>query len=371
MSKQLLYPPEVSQQTHATSALDWLGRNLPQELHHIEADLPRLYAQGARTMARDRWERIVTSTVIPARPDEIWRALTDPHKLKRWLISCHGSLEDVGRDCILDFEDGDFFLTRPQIVNPPFQLEWVWRWLGIGPAWGVKWALEPMEGGTRVTVIDEAFNPPARTGHYRGEGWPEILDILTAFIRTETDYRWPCRSQSYVLANVPTTIYGAWDRLFNPSALKWWLHVFEGQIAKGQTVTIHMGDATGTVEMTIHEVMPPAYNTYPFIAFSCNRPFWPKEVPGRIFLEPAGWGESILQMFQIGWENLGPALQLHERRVLVGFWAEAFRRATQLCTGAGVPTKASPWVLSEHEAPHAPTFAGSPEVHVPSSDLSE
>lgn len=367
MSKQLLYPPEVSQQTHTSTALEWLDHRVPQELPRLEEDLPRLHDSGARTIARDRWERIVTSRVIPARPEEIWRALTDQHALKQWLISCHGSLQDVGRDCILDFEDGDFFLTRPQIVNPPYQLEWIWRWLGIGPAWAVRWALEPVEGGTRVTVVDEAFNPPSRTGHYRGEGWPEILDILAAFLRTETNYRWPCRSQSYVLTNLPATIYGAWDRLFAPSALKWWLHVFEGQIAKGQTVTIHMGDATGTVDMMIHEVKAPSYNTPPFIAFSFNRPFWPKEVPGRLFLEPGGWGQSILQQFQTGWENLGPALQLHERQVIVGFWAEAFRRAGQLCTGAGMPAKASPWVLSEHEAPHEPTVTAAFEVE-PSTD---
>jgi uncharacterized protein YndB with AHSA1/START domain len=364
LSKQLLYPSEVSEQAHAASAPDWLDLSHPQDLERREGDLLRLYTPGARTMARDRWERIVSSNIIPARPEEIWRALTDPNALRQWLISCHGSLEDVGRDCILDFEDGDFFLTRPQTVNAPHQLEWVWRWLGIGPAWTVKWYLEPVEGGTRVTVVDEAFNPPARAGHYRGEGWPEILDILAAFLRTETDYRWPCRSQSYVLTELPVTIYGAWDRLFSPAGLKWWLHVFAGEIAKGQTVTIEMGDASGTVEMVIHEVMPPAYNTYPFIVFACKRPFWPAEVRGRIFLEPAGWGASILQVYQTGWENLGPALQLHERRVIVGFWAEAFRRASQVCAGAGMPGKASPWVLSEHEAQRPPTLTGDvPELH--------
>lgn len=358
MSKQLQYPTEVIESVPVRTTNEWLDRRRPQDLERNEENLPKLYASGARTMARDRWERIVSSTVIPAPAEQIWRALTDPKKLKQWLISCQGSLLDVGQDCILDFEDGDFFLTRPQVVNAPFQLEWVWRWLGIGPAWSLKWSLEPVEGGTRVTVVDEAFNPPARTGHYRGEGWPEILDILTSFIRTETNYRWPCRSQSYVLAEVPMTIYSAWDRLFEPASLKWWLHIFSGEVAKGETLTIHMGDATGTVEMMIHEVMPPQYNVYPFIAFSFNRPFWPAPVPGRIFLEPAGWGATILQQYQTGWENLGPSLQLHERSLIVGFWAEAFRRAGQLCAGSGAPRLASPWVLSEHESPQSPSFAG-------------
>jgi len=358
LSKQVLHPDEVASEHATSNGPDWLDLRRSHELESAEGEFPRLYSDGAQTVARDRWERIVSSRIIQAPPEVIWQALTDPFALKQWLISCAGSLEDVNSDCILDFEDGDFFLTRPRIVSPPHLLEWRWRWLGIGPAWTVRWVLEPAQGGTRVTVVDEAFNPPSRTGHYRGEGWPEILDILASYIRTNTNYRWPCRSQSYILTEIPATIYGAWDRLFEPASLKWWLHVFAGQIAKGETVTVHMGDATGTVEMLVHEVVAPSYNVPPFIMFSFKRPFWPAAVPGRLFLEPAGWGASILQVYQTGWENLGPALQLHERRVIVGFWAEAFRRASQFCSGEGTPVRASPWVLTGHESPRPPTLTG-------------
>ena len=358
MSKRIVTPDEVAFSGATSQDPNWLDLRRSQSLEKVEDEFPRLYSSGAQTIARDRWERIVTSRFIPAPPEVIWQAITDPFSLKQWLISCTGSLEDVTRDCVLDFEDGDFFLTRPKIVNAPHLLEWRWRWLGIGPSWTVRWHLEAVPGGTRVTVVDEAFNPPSRTGHYRGEGWPEILDILAAFVRTNTNYRWPCRSQSYVLTELPMTVYGAWDRLFEPSGLKWWMHVFTGEIAKGETVTIHMGDATGTVEMTVHELTPPTYNVPPFIAFSFKRPFWPTSVPGRLFLEPAGWGASILQVFQTGWENIGPALQLHERQVIVGFWAEAFRRAGQFCSTVGTPVKASPWVLSGHESPQPASLTG-------------
>jgi uncharacterized protein YndB with AHSA1/START domain len=226
--------------------------------------LPRLYAPAAQTVARDRWERIVSSHVIPAPAERIWRALTDAPELRRWFFVCHGSLGQAHRDCVLDFEDGDFFLCRPIVVHEPHYLEWRWRWLGIGPAWSVKWYLETVNGGTRVTVVDEALNPPARTGHYRGEGWPEILELLAAYVRTETDYRWSCRSQSYILVELAVTLYGAWDRLMGPAGLKWWLHGFQGALAPGQSIEIHMGDASGTVEMVVQQVVPPSYNTYPF-----------------------------------------------------------------------------------------------------------
>jgi uncharacterized protein YndB with AHSA1/START domain len=316
-------------------------------LQHLSSDLPPLYLPGARTVARDRWERIVTSHDIAAPVEAVWEALTDPAHVKHWLYACHGSLLEVGRDCVLDFEDGDFFLCRPMVVQSPTYLEWRWRWLGIGPAWSVKWHLVPVNGVTRVTVVDEALNPPLRTGHYRGEGWPEILDILGAYLRTRTDYRWPCRSQSYALSQLPVTIYAAWEQLFSDFGLRWWLHGFSGRLAAGEAVNIEMGDATGAVQMIVKEVMPPTYNIPPFVAFSFKRPFWPAEVSGRIFLEPAGWGHSILQVFQTGWENLGPAMQRKERATIVGFWAEAVKRAIQRCSSSGVPAKASPWVLSE------------------------
>jgi hypothetical protein len=111
-----------------------------------------------------------------------------------------------------------------------------------------------------------------------------------------------------------------------------------------------MGDASGTVEMVVNQVVPPSYNVYPFVAFSMKRPFWPHDIPGRLFLEPAGWGSSILQVYQTDWENLGPTLHRQERMVIVSFWAEAFRRAQQVCKSPGLPSRASPWVLSDVQA---------------------
>jgi uncharacterized protein YndB with AHSA1/START domain len=327
----------------------WLEQREPPRLEHVDRDLPPLYTPGARTIARDRWERIISAHVIPASPEAVWEALTNPEDIGRWLVTCRGSLENPGRDCILDFEDGDFFLCRPIVVDRPRYLEWRWRWLGIGPAWTVKWSLRAVEGGTRVVVADESLNPPARTGHYRGEGWPEILDMLAAYLRTRTEYRWPSRSQSFELIDLPATVYAAWDRLFSPEGLKWWLHAFSGTVAAGQTLTLEMGDATGALDLTIQYVQPPAYNMYPFVAFTMKRPFWPAALPGRIFMEPAGWGGTVLQSFQTGWETLGPGLQQRERPTIVGFFAEAFRRAARYCEADGLPRDATPWVLSALE----------------------
>src|SRR6185295_19778296 len=163
----------------------------------------------------------VTSIDIPADRETVWGALADPEALKLWLATCHGSLENEGRDCVLDFEDGEFFLCRPASVNPPNHLHYFWRWLGIGQATSVKWELQPNGAGTRVTVTEEALNPPWDWQTWNGGGWPGILDQLAAYLRTGMEWRWPWRRMGpYAQIELPLSVYEAWDRLLSPASLK-------------------------------------------------------------------------------------------------------------------------------------------------------
>src|SRR3954447_10087972 len=104
---------------------------------HLAADALPPLATTAFPTVRDRFERLVTTAIVPAAPDRIWRALVEPDEVGMWLGRCHGSLAEPGRDAVLDFEDGEFFLVRPQSAARPDdgghgELRWVWRWLGIG-----------------------------------------------------------------------------------------------------------------------------------------------------------------------------------------------------------------------------------------------
>src|SRR5438445_6831507 len=68
----------------------------------VDAQLPLLHSPGARPVVRDRWEWLVTEVRTPSGPHEVWGALTKPAALRRWLAVCHGSLEQVGHDVVLD-----------------------------------------------------------------------------------------------------------------------------------------------------------------------------------------------------------------------------------------------------------------------------
>lgn len=312
-----------------------------------EQAFPPLHNRGARTLIRDRWERLVSSIELPHPPAEIWDVLTNPERLVRWFAACHGSLQARDRDTVLDFEDGEFFLVHTVHVNPPNELTYLARWLGIGQATSVDWHLEDIERGTRVTVTEEAKNPPWDWQTWNGGGWPGILDQMSAHVRTGTTWRWPWRRMGpYAQIELPVSIYASWDSLFSAPGLKYWLLNMNGSLQKGSTVPILMGDASGLVEMSVDEVVqpgerPPSF--LPYVTYRLRRPSWNAEIAGRLWLEPAGWGSSLLQVFNYNWESLPGALQLSERRICTSYWADAVRRAREFIMMPKMPTAPHNW----------------------------
>jgi uncharacterized protein YndB with AHSA1/START domain len=318
----------------------------------LGAGLAILHAPGAQPVVRDRWERLVTTNLIAAAPQRVWDALLDPAALRLWLARCHGSLDDTNADCMLDFEDGEFFLVRPERVVAPTaeragELTWTWRWLGIGQATQVRWRLEPVGGATLVTATEDAKNPPADWQTWNGGGWPGILDQLAAYLRTGTEWRWPWRRMGpYVQLELAAPPFQAWDQLMSPAAVKFWLQRMAGTVSPGDTVTILMGDASGLVELLVREVVdagqsPPSF--LPHVEFALRRKAWGNDVGGRLWIEPAGLNRSLLQVFHHGWEDLPAELQLSERKILTSFWAGALRRAAQLFMRPEVPGGPHSW----------------------------
>ncbi len=337
MSDSRLKPPEVPGWSNGRVSLNELDWPEFPALAQAAAVIPCLHVPGAQTVARDRWERLVTRIELSAQRGDVWHALTDPGDLKLWLAVCHGALDKPGKDCVLDFEDGEFFLCRATQVRPPGRLQYLWRWLGIGQATSVTWDLEDAGMGTRVTVVEEAINPPWDWQTWNGGGWPGILNQLAGFLRTGTEWRWPWRRMGpYAQVELGVPFYAAWDQLFSPGGLRYWLQVTQGEFTPGGSLTVLMGDASGLLAMGVRAIVrpgesPPSF--LPAVEFTLKRPVWQAEVGGRLWLEPAGWGRSLFQVFLFNWENVAPGLQLPERKIVAGFLAGAAQRASLLCGG--------------------------------------
>lgn len=308
---------------------------------------PPLQIQPARTLSRDRWERLVSSVFVPHSAEEVWDAIVTPKRMAKWFGNPRGLIEEVGKEVYLDFEDGEFFHFHTLAVQPQRSLSYLTRWLGVGQATVVTWTLRAAGPNTEIIVTEEAKNPPWDWQTWNGGGWPGILDNLANYLRTGTSWRWVWRRMGpYAQIELPLSIYGAWDQLMAPMATKYWLLNMGGTVETGKTVPIAMGDASGIVQMTIHEMVQPgekAPSFLPHISFSLTRPSWGTSVQGRLWIEPAGWGKSLLQVFHYNWEALPGDLQLSERRIVASFWADAAKRAKQFIYMPKEPTAPHNW----------------------------
>lgn len=310
-------------------------------LRNTRHTAPALHSAMAMPIVRDRFERLVTAIHVQVPIDTVWKALVDPAALGKWLAVCHSSLEDTERDCTLDFEDGEFFFCRPLVVEAPRRLEYIWRWLGIGQGTHVTWELDKLRNTTKVTVTEEAINPPFDWQTWNGGGWPGILEQLDAYLRTGTEWRWPWRRMGpYAQIELPVPFYMAWEALFSPAGLRFWMQVMHGSFGVDSAVDLVLGDASGMARLTVTDLALPGERPtsfLPFADFKLTRGCWNTELTGRVWMEPAGLGRSLLQVFHHNWESLPPQIQLSERKIVAAFWAGALRRAAQMLSGPGGP----------------------------------
>lgn len=313
------------------------------------ADFLPLQAIAARPVVQDRWERLVSEVRIPADPDTVWAALTDPGAVALWFgVITGGRWAVAGAETMLDFEDGEFFWCRTEEATPPADgrpgtLRHYWRWVGIGPVATVTWTVRGEGDATVVIATEEAINPPSDWRSWNGMGWPGILEQLAGYIRTGTNWRWPWRRMGpFVQAEVGAPPFEAWEALTSAGAVKHWLQRAAGSLAPGDPMTVVMGDASGPIELsaTRHVEAAQEFPSYlPYLEFELKRRRWALPLGGRLWVEPAGLGRSLLQVFVHGWENLDLADPLEERRLLTDFWVGAMRRAQ---TMFGPPPGAAP-----------------------------
>jgi hypothetical protein len=98
-------------------------------------------------------------------------------------------------------------------------------------------------------------------------------------------------------------------------------------------MTVVMGDASGTVLLNVTWSVEAAqeFPSYlPYVEFQLRRPSWEQALGGRLWIEPAGLGRSLLEVFHYNWEGLQLQDPLEERRILMAFWVSAARRAQSM-----------------------------------------
>jgi uncharacterized protein YndB with AHSA1/START domain len=154
----------------------------------------------ARAVADPAQGTVLARVEIAAPPDRVFRALTTDELTKWWgadgvyrttkfAMDAHPGgqwrVDGVGAD-------GTSFHVEGALleIDPPRRLVQTWKpsW-GEGAATTLTYSLEPIDGGTRVTVRHTGFDgrPELCEGH--GQGWERVLGWLAAYLSPAGDGR--------------------------------------------------------------------------------------------------------------------------------------------------------------------------------------
>jgi uncharacterized protein YndB with AHSA1/START domain len=150
---------------------------------HVNLDTPRAIADVTSGT-------LLATVEIAATPERVFRALTTPDELVRWWgsdelyrtkewtcdLRVGGAWRAQGEGA-----DGRPFTVSGEYldVDPPRKLVQTWKpdWDG-GHVTTITYVLEPVDGGTRVTVRHEGFAGRAESCRAHGAGWQRVLGWL-------------------------------------------------------------------------------------------------------------------------------------------------------------------------------------------------
>ena len=89
---------------------------------------------------------------LPAPPDEIWEALTDPERLEEWFATEVELEVRTGGLGIFRWGNGETRTAVVEEVDPPHRFGFRWTDVDDAAESEVRFELEETPGGTRVTV---------------------------------------------------------------------------------------------------------------------------------------------------------------------------------------------------------------------------
>jgi uncharacterized protein YndB with AHSA1/START domain len=118
---------------------------------------------------------VVVERDIPYSPENIWRALTQPHLIEEWLMK-NDFKPVVGHRFDLR---ADWGAVGCQVVavEPNRTLSYTWEAYGLESV--VTWTLSPSNTGTRLRMEQSGFRPDQQQAYQGAKGgWPRFFAAL-------------------------------------------------------------------------------------------------------------------------------------------------------------------------------------------------
>jgi uncharacterized protein YndB with AHSA1/START domain len=124
------------------------------------------------------------SAFISARPQDVFRSLTDPFQLNRWVAKKAKLDPKPGGE--IDFGWGAGPVKILEIV-PDRKISFTWRW-EKEPETVTTWELEESGGGTMFTIVQSGFAPDRDSEDYY-IGWHKFIWRLKTMIEAGPDWK--------------------------------------------------------------------------------------------------------------------------------------------------------------------------------------
>ena len=113
--------------------------------------------------------------------EDVWTALTDPHALAEWLMPTTFFEPTAGSKFHFQYDPDRLCpsgIVDCEVIEsePPRRLAWSWQNRAVEgavqrPPMRVVWTLTPVEGGTRVELVQSYEDQPWRITFAMGVGW--------------------------------------------------------------------------------------------------------------------------------------------------------------------------------------------------------
>jgi len=268
---------------------------------------------------------VVVEFMTPVSTPTVWQALTEPEMVSQWFGTLILRL-GLGENTRLDFGDGDFFSITVTRFEPPSELEYTWRFLGIAPQDTITWQLIPQAEGCCVRVCDRQ---PARSPtavQETQEGWLDFTERLRSFLATGTPTRYDWRREIDVSIELSCDAEMAWNKLFSPETQSQWLPIKEGIPDVNSFFVLTDGIEPSEIQFT-NVVCHPLHQLQCQLTYSNWLP--PTDCLLKLTAHNQG---TLLSVSHVGWEDIcvENEMQFQQRSRFCNFWIAALQKAQQL-----------------------------------------
>ncbi|WP_170330906.1 SRPBCC family protein [Ruegeria arenilitoris] len=129
---------------------------------------------------------------LRAEPETVWAYLTDPERLAEWFHKPERPLAAGQKLEMFGTTSGDLLIWgEVRVARPPQYLEYTFTVKPMGDAVSVvKWTLEPVPGGTRLSLLHEGLPQGAEAFGLilsLDSGWDEHFDKMRTALHETVD----------------------------------------------------------------------------------------------------------------------------------------------------------------------------------------